>query len=117
MSVMAPETVALLEAHKVPAHIVAFLEATDGVYIAGELYAGPTVLDVFEPSTGGRLAQIGVASRGEVDRAFEAAHSAFPAWRDTKPSEREAALLRLADLIEEMPTIWQLLRPWIMAKL
>jgi phenylacetaldehyde dehydrogenase len=36
-----------------------------------------------------------------VDRAFEAAHSAFPAWRDTKPSEREAALLRLADLIEE----------------
>ena len=101
MSAIARETLALLEAHKVPAHIVAFLEATDGIYIGGELYAGPTVLDVFEPSTGGRLAQIGAASPVEVDRAFEAAHRAFPAWRDSKPSEREAALLRLADLIEE----------------
>lgn len=101
MSVMNRETLALLEAHNVPSHVLSFLSATDGVYINGQRQTGPTTLDVFEPSTAGLLAQIGAASLVEVDCAFEAAHEAFPAWRDSKPNEREAALLRLAELIEE----------------
>jgi betaine-aldehyde dehydrogenase len=36
----------------------------------------------------------------DVDRAFAAAASAFPAWRDATPSARSLALLRVADAIE-----------------
>src|SRR5215212_5726335 len=47
--------------------------------------------DLVNPATGD----------ADVDRAFETAVKAFETWRDSTPSERQLALLRLADAIEE----------------
>lgn len=101
MSGMTSEALALLQEYNVPEQIISFLEQTDGIYINGQLETGPVWLDIFEPSTCAQMAAIGAAGVAEVDRAFEAANAAFPEWRDSSPSEREAVLLRLADLIEE----------------
>src|ERR671930_358411 len=38
---------------------------------------------------------------GERDAAFKAAERAFESWRETTPSERQRALLRIADALEE----------------
>ncbi|HEX2742179.1 MAG TPA: gamma-aminobutyraldehyde dehydrogenase [Rubrobacter sp.] len=57
--------------------------------------------DLVNPSTGETFAQAPASGKGDVDRAFEAAAKAFESWRDTTPSERQLALLRLADAIEE----------------
>ena len=57
--------------------------------------------DLVNPSTGETFAQAPASGKGDVDRAFEAAAKAFVSWRDTTPSERQLALLRLANSIEE----------------
>jgi betaine-aldehyde dehydrogenase len=57
--------------------------------------------DLVNPSTGETFAQAPASGKEDVDRAFEAAAKAFEAWRDTTPSERQLALLRLADAIED----------------
>jgi len=101
MSVISPDTMALLRAYNAPEHIIGFLQQAEGLYINGELQVGPSGLDIYEPSTAGRLAHIGAASTADVDRAFEAAHAALEQWRTSKPATREAALLRLAELIEK----------------
>src|SRR4029453_1071990 len=41
-----------------------------------------------------------VSGRPDVDRAMEAASSAFEQWRNTTPSERQQALLKFADAVE-----------------
>jgi betaine-aldehyde dehydrogenase len=56
--------------------------------------------DVVNPSTGEAYTQAPASGKEDVDRAFEAAQTAFEAWRDSTPSERQLALLRLADKIE-----------------
>lgn len=67
----------------------AYVETVDGSY-------SPVV----DPSTGEPYAEAPVSSRADVDAAFAAASTAFPAWRDATPSERSLALLRIADAIE-----------------
>ena len=57
--------------------------------------------DLVNPSTGKTFAQAPASGKEDVDRAFEAAAKAFESWRDTTPSERQLALLRLAEAIEE----------------
>jgi betaine-aldehyde dehydrogenase len=57
--------------------------------------------DLINPATGEAFAEAPVSGRADVDRAFEVAHKAFESWRDSTPSERQLALLRLADAIEE----------------
>jgi len=72
-------------------------------FVGGEQVA-PTdghYYDVTNPATGEVYAQAPQSSREDVDRAFKAAEGAFEAWRDSTPSERQMALLRLADAIEE----------------
>src|SRR3954451_23730749 len=56
--------------------------------------------DLVDPSTGEVFATAPVSGPEDVDRAYAAASTAFEAWRDTTPAERQRALLRLADLIE-----------------
>ncbi|HEY7947412.1 MAG TPA: aldehyde dehydrogenase family protein, partial [Acidimicrobiales bacterium] len=56
--------------------------------------------DVVNPSTGETFATMPVSGPGDVDRAFAVALDAFGGWRDTTPSERSLALLRIADAIE-----------------
>ncbi|HEX6710854.1 MAG TPA: gamma-aminobutyraldehyde dehydrogenase [Rubrobacter sp.] len=57
--------------------------------------------ELVNPATGATFAQAPASGKEDVDRAFEAAAKAFESWRDTTPSERQLALLRLADAIEE----------------
>ena len=56
--------------------------------------------DVRNPSTGDVYATAPLSGPVDLDVAFDAAATAFETWRDTTPSERSRALLRLADAIE-----------------
>jgi betaine-aldehyde dehydrogenase len=56
---------------------------------------------VLNPATGAELWRAPVSSVADVDRAVRAARSAFGGWSQTTPAERAAALLSLADAIEE----------------
>ncbi len=72
-------------------------------FIGGEYVdsADGRLYDLVNPSTGEVFAQAPASGGEDVDRAFEAADKAFETWRDTTPSERQLALLKLADTIEE----------------
>jgi betaine-aldehyde dehydrogenase len=56
--------------------------------------------DLVDPSTGEVFAAAPVSGSADVDRAMSAAAAAFETWRDTTPSERQRALLRIADAVE-----------------
>jgi betaine-aldehyde dehydrogenase len=56
---------------------------------------------VLDPSTGEAIAEAPMSTAEDVDRAVRAARAAFDGWAGTTPGERAAALLRLADSIEE----------------
>jgi betaine-aldehyde dehydrogenase len=56
--------------------------------------------EVVHPSTGQVVASAPVSSPADVDAAYAAAATAFETWRDTTPSERQKALLSIADAIE-----------------
>jgi aldehyde dehydrogenase (NAD+) len=66
-----------------------FVEAADGA-----------TFEVFNPHDGSKLADVAEAKQADVDRAVEAARSAFPAWSETPAAERGRLLLKLADAIE-----------------
>ena len=52
------------------------------------------------PSTEETFAEAPVSGAEDVDRALKAAETAFESWRDATPSERQLALLKLADAVE-----------------
>ena len=56
--------------------------------------------EVINPTTGEAYASAPVSSVADVDAAMQAASSAFEAWRETTPGERQLALLRIADSFE-----------------
>jgi betaine-aldehyde dehydrogenase len=56
--------------------------------------------EVVNPVTGKPYATAPVSTAEDVDRAMRAAEKAFESWRETTPSERQAALLKLADAME-----------------
>src|SRR5688572_664132 len=66
-----------------------YVEPSDGGYA-----------DLVDPSTGEVFAAAPVSGPADVDRAMRAAADAFPRWRDATPSDRQKALLKLADAIE-----------------
>jgi len=57
--------------------------------------------DLVNPTTGEVFAHAPVSKREDVDRAYLAASEAFEVWGETTPSERQKALLKLADAIED----------------
>ncbi|WP_347343698.1 gamma-aminobutyraldehyde dehydrogenase [Jatrophihabitans telluris] len=57
-------------------------------------------LDVINPSTGEVYLNSPLSSEVDVDRAYQAAATAFETWRDSTPSERQVALLKFADALE-----------------
>ncbi|UFN43776.1 gamma-aminobutyraldehyde dehydrogenase [Nocardioides okcheonensis] len=61
---------------------------------------GPATTDVVDPSTGQVVATAPVSGADDVDAAYEAADRAFGEWGSTTPSERQQALLKIADAIE-----------------
>ncbi|MEY5144735.1 MAG: hypothetical protein RL745_96 [Actinomycetota bacterium] len=57
--------------------------------------------DLVDPSTGQVFAQAGVSGKEDVDAAYAAAAEAFTSWRETTPSQRQAAILALADAFDQ----------------
>ena len=58
-------------------------------------------MDLLDPSTGEVFGSAPLSGPEDVDRAMAAAATAFESWRETTPSERQRALLRIADAFEE----------------
>ena len=71
--------------------------------INGELVdsADGRTAPVINPSTEEHYADAPVSGAVDVDRAVKAAESAFETWRDSTPAERQLAMLKLADLMEQ----------------
>ncbi|MBT2234326.1 aminobutyraldehyde dehydrogenase [Nonomuraea sp. NEAU-A123] len=58
-------------------------------------------MDLVDPSTGTVYGTAPRSGAADVDRAVAAAAAALPGWSTTTPGERQRALLRIADAIEE----------------
>jgi len=56
--------------------------------------------DVVDPSTGEVYTSAPLSGAADVDTAVKTARVAFESWRDSTPSERQKALLKIADAIE-----------------
>jgi betaine-aldehyde dehydrogenase len=63
--------------------------------VSGERY------DVIDPTTGAVYATAPMSGPEDVDRAYRAAADAFEAWGEATPKDRAAALLKIADAIDE----------------
>jgi betaine-aldehyde dehydrogenase len=72
-------------------------------FVGGEQVdpADGRLYDLINPATGEVFARAPMSGKEDVDRAFEAAERAFEVWRDSTPSQRQLALLRIADAIED----------------
>ena len=70
-------------------------------FIDGESVGSAEVYDNVDPATGRSLGTVARAGGDEIDRAVTAARSASKPWRDTSPTERSAALGRIADIIDQ----------------
>jgi betaine-aldehyde dehydrogenase len=72
-------------------------------FIHGERVAAADgrTTDLIDPSTGEVYATAALSGAVDIDAAFQAAERAFDSWRDSTPSERQRALLRIADASEE----------------
>jgi betaine-aldehyde dehydrogenase len=57
--------------------------------------------EVTNPATGESIAAMPLSTEEDVNRAVAAAKRAFPGWSTTPPGERAAALIKLADLLQE----------------
>jgi betaine-aldehyde dehydrogenase len=72
-------------------------------FINGELVdpAEGQTEEVVNPATGEPIAEAPLSTAEDVDRAVGAAREAFDDWSTKTPAERSAALLKLADVIDE----------------
>jgi acyl-CoA reductase-like NAD-dependent aldehyde dehydrogenase len=55
---------------------------------------------VVNPATAEPLADVAATDADEVDRAIEAAHAAYPAWRALAPADRARLLRRFAEVVD-----------------
>ncbi|WP_438855486.1 gamma-aminobutyraldehyde dehydrogenase [Agromyces sp. M3QZ16-3] len=62
---------------------------------------GDETLDLVDPATEEVYASAPVSTGDDIDAAYEAASTAFEAWGETTPAERQLALFRIADALEE----------------
>ena len=62
--------------------------------------ASDATVDLVNPHTGDVFAQSVRSNAEDVDRAYRAASDAFESWGQTTPSQRQAALLKVADIVE-----------------
>ena len=57
--------------------------------------------DVVNPATGKVYAQAPLSNQADINAAFRAAEAAFPIWSNFTPSQRQLALLKIADELEK----------------
>ena len=69
-------------------------------YIGGEWVASRTTFETISPIDEQVIDEVARADAGDVDRAVNAAHDAFPAWAALGPAGRAEHLHALADLID-----------------
>ena len=69
----------------------------NGEFVASE--SGET-LDIINPATEEVFATSPVTNERDVEKAFQAARTAFDEWSETTPGERQLALFRIADAME-----------------
>jgi betaine-aldehyde dehydrogenase len=71
-------------------------------FINGQLVDSSSgeVTTLINPATGQPFATAPISNAADVDLAMKAASNAFTDWRDSTPSERQRALLKIADAIE-----------------
>ena len=69
--------------------------------IDGKKEASPTTADIINPATEEVFARVPIATPAQLDAAILAAERAFPAWSATPWEARQAALARLADLLDQ----------------
>lgn len=62
---------------------------------------GDQSFDLIDPASEESYATSPVSGQADVDAAFEAAAAAFETWSETTPAERQLALFRIADKMEE----------------
>ena len=72
-------------------------------YVNGQLVdsAATEFTELVDPATGKVTGRSPKSTPQEVDEAVQAAATAFEEWKRTTPSQRQQALLKLADAIEE----------------
>ena len=72
-------------------------------FVNGKLVdsAATEFTELVDPTTGQVTGRSPKSTPEEVDEAVQAAAAAFAEWRRTTPSQRQQALLKLADAIEE----------------
>ncbi|MDP8912045.1 MAG: aldehyde dehydrogenase family protein [Pseudomonadota bacterium] len=84
--------------------IQSLLRREPALFINGEWVrsTGDNTIPVYDPSTGRQIASFVDASNEDVDRAVQAARTAFDdgRWSSLSPYQRERLISRLADLIE-----------------
>ncbi|GHC29751.1 CoA-acylating methylmalonate-semialdehyde dehydrogenase [Aidingimonas halophila] len=69
-------------------------------WIAGERIAGDRTLDVVNPATADVVRHVALGDSATVERAIDAARTAFPAWRDTLPAKRAQVMYHFKMLLE-----------------
>src|SRR5262245_5597031 len=56
--------------------------------------------DVTNPATGNVIRHVPMANATDIDRAVQAARTAFPAWRDTPPLRRARVMQKFLALLQ-----------------
>jgi betaine-aldehyde dehydrogenase len=75
-------------------------EVTNFIHGTHVAAADGQTTELIDPSTGEVFATAPLSRQADIDAAFEDSARAFEEWRETTPSERQRALLRIADAIE-----------------
>ncbi|HEU4756875.1 MAG TPA: aminobutyraldehyde dehydrogenase [Agromyces sp.] len=72
-------------------------------FIAGRFVdaRGDEALDLVDPATEEVYGQAPISTAADIDAAYAAAATAFEGWGQTTPAERQLALFRIADAMEE----------------
>ena len=76
-------------------------EFTNFIHGARAAAADGQTSELVDPSTGEVYATAALSREADIDAALTDSARAFEEWRETTPSERQRALLRIADAIEE----------------
>ena len=72
------------------------------MFIAGEWCDGQNgSAEVLDPATGETVGAVAISGPSDLDRALEAAETAFKSWSQTSAYERSAMLRKAADLLRE----------------
>jgi succinate-semialdehyde dehydrogenase/glutarate-semialdehyde dehydrogenase len=71
------------------------------VYVGGKWIETAEKIEIADPATGEKFANVSALSRDEIRKALENAQAALPAWRGLTAKERGMFLIRVADEVHK----------------